>query len=117
MANVLQNAISAALKSVRASAGVVVDYTQGATTVNDCPAIPGSTTTESEFADGVVRTDKSHDFIIEREDLPFTPAKGDRIVWNTRTYDVMHPANGRVYEDIGPFRQAWRIHTKEVNGS
>ena len=115
MATPLQNAVTALHASLKQAAGVTVEYTQSGTVV-ELTAVPGRTTVESEFGDGTVRSDRTADFVVNITDLGLTPAQGDTIVWDSRTYEVMHPAGGKVYEEVGPYRQLYRIHTKEVYG-
>jgi hypothetical protein len=96
-----------------------VQYTQDGLT-QPLTAVPGRTAVEMETSDGVVRTDKIHDFIVEVAELAgITPRQGDRITWDQRRFEVMSPGSGtggKVYEEEGPYKQLYRIHTKEIAG-
>lgn len=116
MATPLQNAVLAMHNTLKAAAGVEVVYTQGSATFI-VTALPGSTLTDSTFADGSVRTDRSHDFVISMDELFVTPTAGDTIDWDSRKYQVSHPAGGKVFDEVGPYKQLYRIHTKEMNAS
>lgn len=114
MTTPLQNAVNRLHTSLSGVAGVTVIYTQNGQTPFEIEAIPGRTTVEAEFADGAVHTDRTLDFVVKIEDFYLTPAKGDVIDWDERKFEVMHPAGGKVFEEVGPYKQLYRIHTKEV---
>lgn len=114
----LANAVNVAFNSLAFAGGVCVTYTQGLTIHKNVEALPGRTDTESQFSDGTIRTSRMADFIVPIESLfGLVPMKGDTIVWDDRKYEVMHPAGGRVYDEMGPYKQLYRIHTKEVYAS
>lgn len=111
----MQNAVAGLFASLRGAAGVTVEYTQTSSGIEfQITAVPGRTRFESEFVDGSVRSDSAFDFIMSADDMALTPARGDVIVWDDRRFEVMHPAGGKVFEEIGPYRQLYRVHTKEV---
>lgn len=114
----LKNSIGILRQSVMAAAAMRVTYTRLSDgTTKELMAVPGSTQTEADAGDGVIRTDKLHDFIIDIYDLGFVPSAGDSIEFESRTYEVMNPTGGKHYDEIGPFQQMYRIHTKQVYGS
>lgn len=112
----MQNAIGSLIQAVHGAAGGEVTYSRGATDIV-VTAAPGNTLTESTFADGSVRTTRIADFLIKVADLGLTPKQGDRITWDGRLYEVRHPSGGRVFDEAGPYKQLFRVHTVEVNGS
>lgn len=114
----LQQAVDSLRRSLQSSGGVTVRYAVIGGSEIELTAIPGNTDTQAEFGDGVIRTERSHDFIIAIEDLGHVPQPGDRIVWDGRTYEVMNPTGlDKHYDEVGPYQQMYRIHTKQVYGS
>jgi hypothetical protein len=117
MTTPLANAVTALHASLTETAGVTVTYSQGGTNTIIQAAIPGRTSVEAQFADGSVRTEKLFDWIVSQDALPgMKPTKGDVIDWEGRRYEVLHPAGGKVYEEVGPYQQLFRIHTRQVHG-
>ena len=112
----MQNAIDSLRTGLLSSAGVSIAYVQGATTVN-LQAIPGQTKTETDQGDGVVRQYRMADFIVQQSALGLTPARGDTITYDSRRYVVANPSGGKCYDEVGPYAQMYRIHTKEINAS
>lgn len=113
----LASAVAAMHASLTETAGVAVTYRQGGVATIIQGAIPGRTSVEAQFADGSVRTEKLFDWIIPQEALAGAkPAKGDVIDWEDRRFEVLHPAGGKVYEEVGPYQQLFRIHTRQVHG-
>lgn len=110
------SALSAVQESIAALAGVSVVYSQGATTVT-ATAIPGRSDTDLETAEGVIRTDRSNDFIFKASDLGLVPQRGDTISWGSRLFAVTTPASGRHYEYSDPAQTVIRVHTKQINAS
>lgn len=118
MTTFLQNAIGILRQTVQSAAGVTVNYVRlSNSSETELTAVPGSTQTEADNGDGVIRTDRMHDFIVDVADLGFVPSAGDRIEWDSRTYEVMNPTGGKHYDEVGPYQQMYRIHTKQVYGS
>lgn len=112
----LANAVNSLMSALKAAAGVEITYSRGVSEII-INAIPGNTLSESTFADGSVRTTRIADFIVQIADLGLTPQRGDRIDWDGRRYEVRHPGDGRVFEEVGPYKQSYRVHTVEVNVS
>jgi len=54
------------------------------------------------------------DFLILTENLPFEPKAGDRIIADGRTYEVMPLAGQGPWRWSDPYRQTYRIHTKDI---
>lgn len=112
----MQKAASALWRSVKSSAAVSVTYTQDSTSLS-LDAVPGTTRVDAESADGMVRTHKEQDFIVNPDDLfGLLPTRGDRIVWGDRTFEVLHVVGGRPYQVSDVYGTMWRIHCKEVYG-
>lgn len=120
------SAITNALATIRAAAGVTVTYSRGADTVS-LTAVPGRTRYESNVPSGVVTEFQTRDYIIKAADLILAgsvtlPQDGDQIT------DVDAAGDDVVYEAMSPGGDApsWtfsdtarthlRIHTKVVEG-
>lgn len=105
------NALWLALKQ---AGGVTVIYTRRSdSTQKNLIAVRGSTATESDLGDGVVRTDRMFDWILKISDLGFEPERGDTIKYIDRLYEVMNPTGGKHVEEQA-LGTLYRIHTKEV---
>jgi hypothetical protein len=79
-------------------------------------AIPGVTQIQYQGSEGDIRTGRLHDFIVWIDDMGGRiPKHGDEITWQDRVYAVSTPAGLRHYEEIGPYKQVYRIHTREKN--
>jgi hypothetical protein len=113
----LETAVDALWQAIRPAAGVSVTYTQGQTTLT-VYAVPGSTPIEVQTVDGVVRTDKTQDFVFQVSDLlGVVPQRGDTVVWDDRNFEVIQPAGGRCYSFSDQYQRMIRVHAKEVYGS
>lgn len=114
----VQTSLQRLQSSLRAAAGVEVTYTHSSQGVTySVTAIPGRTDIEADQGDGILRTMRLHDFIVEMADMMYEPSEGDRIAWDDRVYEVNNPASDRYAAEVGPYKQTWRIHTVEVYGS
>lgn len=77
---------------------------------------------ETADDEGVLVLAEATDFLVPTGDLLLggeaaTPAPGDRIVWDGRTFAVAAPGPGMSpYEPADPYGRSWRIHTKCVEG-
>ena len=112
----LESAVDSLWSALKPAAGVSVTYTQDSTTLT-VYAVPGSTPIESQTIDGVVRSDKTQDFVFKVSDLlGVTPQRGDVITWDSRTFEVIQPAGARCYSFSDQFQRMIRVHTKEVYG-
>ena len=118
MATPLQSSIDLLRQTLSSAAGVTIDYT----TVSDgsvysLTAVPGSTATEADFGDGIIRQDRLHDFIVNVRDLGFEPEPGDTIAYDSRLYEVMQANGLKHFSEVGPYKQMYRIHTRQVSAS
>jgi hypothetical protein len=112
--NRMQEAVAKLAGAFKASASVLVSYTQ------DAEVITGVSATEFrtpyEILDGgVVMTYESHDFAIMVADLPgITPKSGDKITdANGRNFIVSMPGKMNVYEIFQGIE--YKIHSKAVS--
>jgi hypothetical protein len=103
----------------------VVTYARGAASV-DLPATVGKTTFEVDDGFGVLVRSESRDFLVLATDLvlggqPALPQRGDRIAetqdGTTYVYEVIAPGNAPCWRYSDSYRQALRIHTKQVEGT
>lgn len=95
-----------------------VTYQRGADTV-DLPASMGRTTFEVDDGYGLLQKFESRDFLILANDLVLNgshvlPQRGDRIVENGFTYEVLAPGKEPVFRYSDPYRKTFRIHTKQI---
>jgi len=72
--------------------------------------------TDFEVADESGLTVESHiwDFLILADDLGFEPEPGDVIAANGRRYEVMNLGGDGCWRWSDPYRQTYRIHTKDI---
>ena len=72
--------------------------------------------TSFEVADESGLTVGSHvwDFLILAEELGFDPEPGDVIAANGRQYEVMNLSGEGCWRWSDPYRQTYRIHTKDI---
>jgi hypothetical protein len=92
-----------------------VTYQRGALT-ESVQATPGKTEFEYDDGNGVNVAAQVIDFLITKTYLvdKFTkPQAGDRIVFGTKTYEVV-PVAGEYFRDSDSYDLTWRIHTKEI---
>ena len=57
---------------------------------------------------------ETRDFIVRRGELTGEPAKGDEILYQGETYEVLAPNDEPVWRWSDPHRTAYRIHTKHT---
>ena len=100
-----------------------VTYSRGAASV-EVLATVGKTTFNIESSSGLTETFESRDFIILAADLvlggpPVTPERGDRISerqgGQTFVYELVGPGQEPCWLYSDPYRQALRVHTKQVD--
>lgn len=115
--NAASTAIDALFAGLAASNGVSVVYTPTGLAAINLTAIPGVTDTEATAADGTVRTMRSHDFVVKISALGRTPERGDAITYDSRKYVVANINGRRHFDEVGPFKQLYRIHTKQIDAS
>lgn len=80
-------------------------------------ASPGRTLFRAENEYGATIRTESRDFLIAADELPFDPARGDRIECGGREYEVLAPNGEGVWRWCGGFHWTKRIHTKELGGA
>lgn len=82
-----------------------------AVTVN---ATYGRTDVELADASGLTITASVWDFLIRADPLGFEPAPGDVIAADGRRYEVMNLSAEGCWRWSDPYRQTYRIHTKDI---
>jgi len=72
--------------------------------------------TDFEVADESGLTVQSHvwDFLILADELGFEPEPGDVIAADGRRYEVMNLGGDGCWRWSDPYRQTYRIHTKDI---
>ena len=90
-----------------------VTYRRGQTeaTVN---ATFGKTDFEVNDESGLTIGAHVWDFLVLADDLGFEPEPGDVVVANERKYEVMNLAGDGCWRWSDPYRQTYRIHTKDT---
>lgn len=121
--SIFDDAISAALSSVRQVAGTTVTVTRGAQTGTAVTAAVGQTEYEIDDAGAVIDTWTSCDFLMLASDYaptgtPSPPAKGDVI---NRTingvphqFAILNPHGKQGFEYSDRAQTTLRVHTKEI---
>lgn len=119
MSNLLTAGVAALLTSLKASGGVTVTYTQGATSGTLTAVATQDRLRISDGAGGsfLLHTDAS--FLVGVADLEAVgvdePAEGDRVTHNGDTYEVMPlPGGEPPWRYTDATRVIWRIHTRRV---
>ncbi len=95
-----------------------VTYQRGVDTV-DVSASIGRTSFEIDDGYGVLQKFESRDFLILASDLVLgssqtLPQRGDRIIENGFTYEVLAPGKEPVFRYSDAYRKTLRIHTKQI---
>ncbi len=57
------------------------------------------------------------DFLVLAADLGFEPKAGDVIAADNRLYEVLDLAGERCWRYSDPYRQTYRIHTKDIGNT
>jgi len=112
MGNVLRDG-SAWLEQMRvAHCSSQVIYRRGAvdTTVN---ATYGSTRYEEVDAGGVAIESRVWDFLIAADEIG-EPRVGDQIIADGQKYELLSVGSDGVWRWSDPFRQTYRIHTRQI---
>lgn len=117
MADLLETAASWLADQRKKHLSRTVTYIRGADTIELAAGI-GSTTFEVFDDLGVTESWKSRDFLVAAEDLviaggPIEPQRGDRILDAGKTYEVLAPGKGHVFQ-VDAYGKTIRIHTKQV---
>lgn len=97
-------------------------YSRGATTTRIDNFTPEDVDVSTLAAYGMVLlTDKEQDFVFDFADLatfsPNTPQVGDKLVWNSRTYQVVSLGGqdiAEVWRFITSTRTRIRVHAREI---
>jgi len=119
---VIASSIDWLFEAIKSTAGVTVTY-QRAGQQAQLAAVVGQTIFEQADDYGVVTRIESRDFLVSAADLqfdgqPIEPARGDRIVetdlTGMHTYEVMAPGDEPPWRYSDPYRQVYRIHTKQI---
>ena len=79
-----------------------------------CRATLGHTSYEVVNGDGMITKLEARDFIIHIDFLITKPKRGDKIVYNNETYEVVSLPNTDVFRFSDTFKKKYRIHTKLV---
>ena len=74
----------------------------------------GRTRYEVADASGLTINAQVWDFLILADELGFDPEPGDVIVANARRYEVMNLGGEGCWRWSDPYRQTYRIHTKDI---
>ena len=107
-----------AIQTQQRCAGVSVTYTPKATGTESDPltAVPTKSEFEALGAAGiVVDTMETKDFLFIASELPSTPARGDRVNWGTKVYELMPTGDGRWFSEMDGEGIGYRLHTKRIN--
>lgn len=119
MADLLQTGAAWLAGKLSASAGQEVSYRRASASVT-VNATLGSTLLQLGDDQGGVRMERTdRDFIITAADLVLSgaatlPEKGDTILHDGRTYEVLAPGDEPVWRWSDPHRTLLRIHTKLI---
>ena len=90
-----------------------VTYRRGQTEVT-LNATSGKTDFEVDDESGLTVGSHVWDFLILAVDLGFDPEPGDVVAANGRKYEVMSLAGDGCWRWSDPYRQTYRIHTKDT---
>lgn len=110
MRNLFRIAYESLADTVFRCAAVPVIYTRRDGTAIACSAVHGHTEVRTPSADGVYIEATAHDFLFRRNDIDFTPQRGDTITTATRTYEVAALGNSSHWQFSTP--DTIRIHCK-----
>ena len=120
--NKLRTATAKLATTLLANAAESITYTQtsSATAVSTSPlyAVPAETIREEQDGLGLIEKIEMQDFIVRQSDLVVSaaviePARGDTIVWDSKTYEVMgYGATGPPADNWGRYDVMWRVHTQ-----
>lgn len=117
MPNLLNTAMTWLNSTLQQSAGDVIVYQRGSSTVS-ITAVVGATDGERMDAGGMAYSFTSKDFMIEASDLVLdgeivVPSRGDRITYGGRSYTVVVMQTGeQPYRESGTGSSVYRVHTK-----
>lgn len=77
-------------------------------------ATRGRSLFKAEDRYGITIRVHSTDFIVLSDDLPRFPVKGDEIIADGRVFEVLAPNDEPVWRWSGNYKEAIRIHTKDM---
>lgn len=119
MPNMLANAITWLDSTLKTSAGDVIVYQRGSSSVSITAPV-GSTDGDRMGAGGSIYSFITTDFLIKQSDLVIdgeivVPQRGDLIVWNSCRYTVLAQNSGeKPYSESGPGGTVLRVRTKKT---
>jgi len=114
--SILEKAVGS-LRSVQESVlSVPVLYRRSGGAQKTLRAVVGRTVFHSRSDYGTWTREEARDFIVTAAALQDPPNRGDEIVWNGRTYEVLAPNDEPVWRWSDPYCTARRIHTKWTGG-
>lgn len=119
MANRMQTAAARLAARLKGAASETVDYARGGDSATGLSFTIGESKHEALQANGLLVIAHAVDFIIRTADLilletAITPAEGDVITWDGRTYEVRPFGEGREIWRYAANRAMLRIHTKQI---
>lgn len=115
MPNLLQSGSDWLERMRTQHAASMVEYRRASPVqVLSVPATFGRTAYEVVDESGLTIGSHVWDFLVLAEDLGFEPRVGDTIVTAGRRYEVMNLGPDRGWRWSDPYRQTFRIHTREI---
>jgi len=122
VANKLRTAATKLAATLLANAAESIAYTQASssTAVSTDPlyAVPAETIREEQDGLGTIVKIEMQDFLVRQTDLVVSgsqiePARGDTIVWDSKTYEVMgYGPTGPPADEWDRYDIMWRVHTQ-----
>ena len=114
MSNLLSDASRWLRGMTRANLSVPVEYISRDGERKSMAAVLGRTLFRAENGYGVTVRTESRDFLVSVADLPETPERGEKIVYDGRVYEILAPDGEPCWRWSGNFHDTRRIHTKET---
>lgn len=118
MADLLESAVAFAAAALRGNRGKTVLYQRGSDSVSII-ATMGATEFERDDGDGVQVAFTAIDFLVSASDIVLsgtmsTPMRGDLIVSDGQTYEVLNITGQQHFTRMDPAGSMLRIHTKLI---
>lgn len=120
MSDLMQDGAAMLRDSLNTHFSQTVTYWRGSKSITNLKATLGLTVFAVEDqGTGLATNWESQDFLVKPGDLVINsetikPEVGDRIEWNSRTFEVLPPIGEAVKRRSGSYGYLTRIHTKEV---
>lgn len=120
MSNLMQTGAQWMSGKLKARASESVTYSRGVNSVSGgLKVTPGESRFEQIDSDGISIEARIRDFTFETADLVISsavtlPAKGDKIVMGSTTYEVLPIGGGELYRYCDRNNIRLRVHTKEI---